>query len=153
MHRWILPSCGEIRPSSRRRDAEAPPPASPPKLRKVVSEGTLAVPKDVEEFLTMSAYGCGLKLFTYDDLRVATGDFDPARIVGEGGFGVVYRAFIDGAGAKGYPPAPKEVAVKELNPAGLQGDREWLVSHQSLRSISAMVMDDEFDQFMHHLSK
>ncbi|RLN13114.1 serine/threonine-protein kinase [Panicum miliaceum] len=93
MHRWILPSCGDIRPSrpssSRRRVAEAPP-ASPPKLRKVVSEGTLAVPKDVEEFRTMSAYGL-LKLFTYEDLRLATGDFDPGQIVGEGGFGVVCR--------------------------------------------------------------
>ncbi|KAF8772144.1 hypothetical protein HU200_006142 [Digitaria exilis] len=113
MHRWILPSCGDTRPSSRpssrRRDAS---PASPPKLRKVVSEGTLAVPKDVEEFRTMLAYGCRLKLFTYNDLRIATADFDPARIVGEGGFGVVYRAFIDvgAAAGKGFPPAPTEVS-------------------------------------------
>ena len=90
----------------------------------MVSEGTLAVPKDVEEFRTMSAYGF-LKLFTYEDLRLATGDFDPGQIVGEGGFGVVYRGFIDDAVCKGV--APTEVAVKELNPEGLQGDREWLV--------------------------
>nr|CAB3468938.1 unnamed protein product [Digitaria exilis]CAB3471367.1 unnamed protein product [Digitaria exilis] len=139
MHRWILPSCGDTRPSSRpssrRRDAS---PASPPKLRKVVSEGTLAVPKDVEEFRTMLAYGCRLKLFTYNDLRIATADFDPARIVGEGGFGVVYRAFIDvgAAAGKGFPPAPTEVAVKELNPAGLQGDREWLTEVSCLGQYS-----------------
>ena len=93
-----------------------------------MSEGTLAVPKDVEEFRTMSAYGF-LKLFTYEDLRLATGDFNPGQIVGEGGFGVVYRGFIDDAVCKGV--APTEVAVKELNPEGLQGDREWLVSRSS----------------------
>ncbi|RLM54642.1 serine/threonine-protein kinase [Panicum miliaceum] len=151
MHRWILPSCGDIRSSrpssSRRRVAEAPP-ASPPKLRKVVSEGTLAVPKDVEEFRTMSAYGF-LKLFTYEDLRLATGDFDPGQIIGEGGFGVVYRGFIDDAVCKRY--APTEVAVKELNPEGLQGDREWLTevsylgqySHPNLVELIGYCCEDD----------
>ncbi|PAN22494.1 hypothetical protein PAHAL_4G023000 [Panicum hallii] len=151
MHRWILPSCGDIRSSrtssSRRRVAEAPP-TSPPKLRKVVSEGTLAVPKDVEEFRTMSAYGF-LKLFTYEDLRLATGDFDPGQIVGEGGFGVVYRGFIDDAVCKGF--APTEVAVKELNPEGLQGDREWLTevsylgqySHPNLVELIGYCCEDD----------
>jgi interleukin-1 receptor-associated kinase 1 len=115
---------------------EAPrPAAAPSKLRKVGSEGmlVLAVPKDVEEFRTMSAYG-RLKLFTYDELRKATGDFNPGQIVGEGGFGVVYRGVIDGAVRKGYPPT--EVAVKVLNPEGLQGDREWLVRLRHLHSAS-----------------
>jgi interleukin-1 receptor-associated kinase 1 len=126
-----------------RADAETP--RSPTKLRKTVSEGTLAVPKDVEEFRTMSAYG-SLRLFTYDDLRQATGDFDPGRIVGEGGFGVVYRGFINGDGAAG-----KEVAVKELNPEGLQGDREWLTevsylgqySHPNLVELIGYCCEDD----------
>jgi interleukin-1 receptor-associated kinase 1 len=115
---------------------EAPrPAAAPSKLRKVGSEGmlVLAVPKDVEEFRTMSAYG-RLKLFTYDELRKATGDFNPGQIVGEGAFGVVYRGVIDGAVRKGYPPT--EVAVKVLNPEGLQGDREWLVRLRHIHSAS-----------------
>ncbi|KAL5224446.1 hypothetical protein ABZP36_011085 [Zizania latifolia] len=85
----------------------------------------LAVPKDVEEFRTMPAYG-HLELFTYDQLKAATGYYSPEQIIGEGGFGVVYKGFIHGA----------EVAVKELNPAGLQGDREWLVSHCTSSSSS-----------------
>lgn len=76
----------------------------------------LAVPKDVEEFRTMPAYGTNLELFTYDQLRAATADFSPEQIVGEGGFGVVYKGLIHGA----------VVAVKQLNPLGHQGDREWL---------------------------
>lgn len=108
---------------------EAPrPAAAPSKLRKLGSEGklVLAVPKDVEEFRTMSAPYGHLSLFSYDELRKATGDFNPGQIVGEGGFGVVYRGLIDGAVRKGYPPTT-EVAVKVLNPEGLQGDKEWLV--------------------------
>ncbi|KAK8456147.1 hypothetical protein SEVIR_4G282400v4 [Setaria viridis] len=138
---WIssVPYVSSMRP--RRADAETP--RSPPKLGKTVSEGMLAVPKDVEEFRTMSAYGF-LKLFTYDDLRLATGDFDPGRIVGEGGFGVVYRGFIHGA-------VGKEVAVKELNPEGLQGDREWLTevsylgqySHPNLVELIGYCCEDD----------
>ncbi|KAL6603530.1 hypothetical protein ACP70R_043891 [Stipagrostis hirtigluma subsp. patula] len=147
MHRWLIASCGDMRPSrpARRRD-EAPPQrpstststppklaASAPKLRKVGSEGTLVVPKDVEEFRAMTAFG-RLTLFTYDDLRQATGGFDAGQIVGEGGFGVVYRGLIDGAVRKGYPPT--EVAVKELNPESLQGDREWLTEVSCLGQYS-----------------
>ncbi|TVU07687.1 hypothetical protein EJB05_41078 [Eragrostis curvula] len=155
MHRWIIASCGDMRPSrpGRRRDEPPPPPhrpstSSPPKLRKVGSEGTLAMPRDVEEFRTMSAYG-HLKLFTHDELRQATGDFDPAQIIGEGGFGAVYRGVIDGAVLKGYPPT--EVAVKELNPEGLQGDREWLTevsylgqySHTNLVELIGYCCEDD----------
>ncbi|XP_062227734.1 probable serine/threonine-protein kinase PBL17 [Phragmites australis] len=151
MHRWIIASCGDMRPSRpgrRRDDAQRPATTSPPKLRKVGSEGMLAVPKDVEEFRTMSAYG-SLKLFTYDELKQATGDFDSEQIVGEGGFGVVYRGVIDGAVRKGYPPT--DVAVKELNPEGLQGDREWLTevsylgqySHPNLVELIGYCCEDD----------
>uniref|UniRef100_A0A0D3GKI5 non-specific serine/threonine protein kinase n=1 Tax=Oryza barthii TaxID=65489 RepID=A0A0D3GKI5_9ORYZ len=130
MHRWFIASCGDIRAaaarSSRRRGGDAiapksapPSPSPPPRLRKTVSETAavmLAVPKDVEEFRTMPAYGTNLELFTYDQLRAATADFSPDQIVGEGGFGVVYKGLIHGA----------VVAVKQLNPFGHQGDREWL---------------------------
>ncbi|KAG8095256.1 hypothetical protein GUJ93_ZPchr0012g19118 [Zizania palustris] len=100
----------------------------------------LAVPKDVEEFRTMPAYG-HLELFTYDQLKAATGYYSPEQIIGEGGFGVVYKGFIHGA----------EVAVKELNPEGLQGDREWLTevnylgqySHPNLVELIGYCCDDD----------
>ncbi|KAL6873642.1 hypothetical protein ACP4OV_013724 [Aristida adscensionis] len=143
MHRWLIASCGDMRPSRparRREEGEAPArrpsaAATAAKLRKVGSEGTLmmAVPKDVAEFRAMTAYG-GLTLFTYEDLRRATDWFDAGRIVGEGGFGVVYRGLVDGTLRKGHPPT--EVAVKELNKQGLQGDREWLTEVSCLGQYS-----------------
>ncbi|KAK3131215.1 hypothetical protein QOZ80_6BG0503570 [Eleusine coracana subsp. coracana] len=144
-----LDSCGDMRPAAPRpaRRRDEPPPqqraSSPPKLRKVGSEGTLAIPKDVEEFRTMSAYG-HLKLFTHEELRQATRDFHPDQIIGEGGFGVVYLGVIDDR--NGYP-----VAVKELNPEGLQGDREWLTevsylgqySHPNLVELIGYCCEDD----------
>ncbi|XP_024317190.1 probable serine/threonine-protein kinase PBL17 [Brachypodium distachyon] len=147
MHRWIIASCGDMRPV-RRRDAQDQPEeprrrrsatVSPPRLRKEGSGG-IPVPKDMAEFRTMSEYG-HLRLFTYDQLRHATADFSPRLIVGEGGFGVVYKAVVGGA----------EVAVKALNPQGLQGDREWLTevsclgqySHQNLVELIGYCCEDD----------
>ncbi|WVZ24178.1 hypothetical protein V8G54_002722 [Vigna mungo] len=63
--------------------------------------------------------------FTYEELRLATKHFRPDFILGEGGFGVVYKGVIDHGVRSGYKTT--EVAIKELNREGFQGDREWLV--------------------------
>ncbi|XP_076908055.1 putative serine/threonine-protein kinase PBL17 [Bidens hawaiensis] len=57
-------------------------------------------------------------------MRMATKLFRPDQVLGEGGFGVVYKGVIDESVRSGY--AKTEVAVKELDPEGIQGDREWL---------------------------
>lgn len=64
-------------------------------------------------------------IFTYEELRLATKHFRPDLILGEGGFGVVYKGVIDDSVRSGYKST--EVAIKELNREGFQGDREWLV--------------------------
>lgn len=58
-------------------------------------------------------------------MRIATKRFRPDLILGEGGFGVVYKGAID----ENVRPGCKttQVAIKELNREGFQGDREWLV--------------------------
>ena len=66
-------------------------------------------------------------IFTYNELRLATKQFRPDFILGEGGFGVVYKGVIDDSVRAGYKST--EVAIKELNREGFQGDREWLVSY------------------------
>ena len=84
----------------------------------------LAPPKDVVD-LQVEGYG-NVNIFTYNELRAATKNFRPDQILGEGGFGVVYKGVIDENVRAGFPS--RQVAVKELNPEGFQGDKEWLVS-------------------------
>ncbi|XP_010265346.1 PREDICTED: proline-rich receptor-like protein kinase PERK8 [Nelumbo nucifera] len=54
--------------------------------------------------------------FTYSELVEATNGFSPHNLLGEGGFGCVY---------KGYLPDGREVAVKQLKDGGGQGEREF----------------------------
>jgi hypothetical protein len=68
-------------------------------------------------------------IFTYQELRLATKQFRPDFILGEGGFGHVYKGWIDEhtyTAAK--PGSGMVVAVKRLKPEGFQGHKEWLVS-------------------------
>jgi hypothetical protein len=103
--------------------------SGPDGLRKCKSDSKaissiLAPPKDVEDLQT-EGYG-NVNIFTYNELRASTKNFRPDQILGEGGFGVVYKGVIDENVRAGFPST--QVAVKELNPEGFQGDKEWLVS-------------------------
>ncbi|XP_028095118.1 probable serine/threonine-protein kinase PBL7 isoform X1 [Camellia sinensis] len=57
--------------------------------------------------------------FKYRELATATNNFRFESLIGEGGFGQVYKGKIESTG--------QVVAVKMLNQAGLQGDKEFLV--------------------------
>ena len=70
-----------------------------------------------------------VKVFSYNDLRLATRNFRPDSVLGEGGFGSVYKGWIDEHTLSACKPGTGiPVAVKRLNQEGLQGHREWLVS-------------------------
>lgn len=74
-----------------------------------------------EEILKMGKAGkVTARAFTYAELCEATGGFRPESLLGEGGFGPVYR------GRLGSSSGP-EVAVKQLDRNGMQGTREFLV--------------------------
>ncbi|KAK9666669.1 hypothetical protein RND81_14G202400 [Saponaria officinalis] len=59
-----------------------------------------------------------VKSFPYRELCTATGMFDDANWIGEGGFGKVF---------KGRLESGEIVAIKQLNHEGLQGSREFIV--------------------------
>ncbi|RYR48785.1 hypothetical protein Ahy_A07g034863 [Arachis hypogaea] len=67
-----------------------------------------------------------LRIFTLDELKTATRNFRPDTMLGEGGFGRVFKGWIDQNTLKpskvgvGIP-----VAVKKSNPDSLQGLQEW----------------------------
>ncbi|KAL7127876.1 hypothetical protein ABFS83_14G279700 [Erythranthe nasuta] len=67
-----------------------------------------------------------LKAFKLAELRSATRDFRPDTVLGEGGFGTVYKGYVD---QKTYAPSRVgigiPVAVKKSNPDSEQGLKEW----------------------------
>ncbi|GMQ07743.1 hypothetical protein CsSME_00051815 [Camellia sinensis var. sinensis] len=70
---------------------------------------------------------CQLLQFTFQELKSATGNFRADSILGEGGFGYVFKGWIEENGT--VPAKPRSrmtVAVKSLKPDGLQGHREWV---------------------------
>ncbi|KAH0907335.1 hypothetical protein HID58_039162 [Brassica napus] len=68
-----------------------------------------------------------LTKFTFNDLKLATRNFRPESLLGEGGFGCVFKGWIQEHGTAPVKPGTGlTVAVKTLNPDGLQGHKEWL---------------------------
>lgn len=92
----------------------------------------IVAPKNVKD-LQNSGYS-NVDIFTYDEMRLATKHFRPNLILGEGGFGIVYKGVIDENVRPGYKTT--QVAIKELNPEGFQGDREWLAEVNYLGQFS-----------------
>ncbi|KAK6133683.1 hypothetical protein DH2020_032593 [Rehmannia glutinosa] len=68
-----------------------------------------------------------VKAFTFNELKNATRNFRPDSLLGEGGFGYVFKGWIDEhtlTAAK--PRSGLVIAVKKLKPEGFQGHKEWL---------------------------
>ncbi|CAD5163004.1 unnamed protein product [Musa acuminata subsp. malaccensis] len=92
------------------------------------------------------------KSFTFSELRTATRNFRPDSLLGEGGFGAVFKGWIDEhtfAAAK--PGTGLIIAVKKLNPESFQGHREWMtevnyltqLSHPNLVKLIGYCLEDE----------
>nr|BAC57958.1 serine/threonine protein kinase [Tripolium pannonicum subsp. tripolium] len=68
-----------------------------------------------------------LRKFGFNDLKMATRNFRPESLLGEGGFGCVFKGWIEENGTAPVKPGTGlTVAVKTLNHDGLQGHKEWL---------------------------
>ncbi|KAK2644443.1 hypothetical protein Ddye_019638 [Dipteronia dyeriana] len=82
-------------------------------------------------------------VFTYQDLVAATNNFDSMRLVGEGGFGMVYKGYIE--------RIDQVVAVKKLDRNGHQGSREFfaevlmlsLVQHPNLVNLIGYCVEGD----------
>ncbi|XP_076952276.1 serine/threonine-protein kinase PCRK1-like [Bidens hawaiensis] len=89
-----------------------------------------------------------LREFTFAELKSATRNFSCALVIGEGGFGCVYRAVLrtaDGSSKK------IDVAIKQLGKRGLQGHKEWItevnvlgfVDHPNLVKLVGYCAEDD----------
>lgn len=73
-----------------------------------------------------------LKSFVFSDLKVATRNFRPDSVLGGGGFGSVFKGWIDeNSFTAAKPGTGMVIAVKKLHQESFQGHKEWLVSFVS----------------------
>uniref|UniRef100_A0A0D9YLD6 non-specific serine/threonine protein kinase n=1 Tax=Oryza glumipatula TaxID=40148 RepID=A0A0D9YLD6_9ORYZ len=93
-----------------------------------------------------------LRTFTFIELRTATKNFRPDSVLGEGGFGRVYKGWVD---EKTMNPVKggtgMVVAVKKLNSESMQGYEEWQseinflgrLSHPNLVKLLGYCFEDK----------
>ncbi|KAL6656946.1 hypothetical protein ACP70R_004726 [Stipagrostis hirtigluma subsp. patula] len=102
-----------------------------------------------EQDLSVSLVGSNLYVFSVAELRAATRGFVSGNFLGEGGFGPVYKGFVDDGVKKGLKP--QAIAVKLWDPEGAQGHKEWLAEviflgqlrHPNLVKLVGYCCEDE----------
>nr|XP_043636942.1 serine/threonine-protein kinase PCRK1 [Erigeron canadensis] len=89
-----------------------------------------------------------LRVFNFAELKSATKGFNRSLMIGEGGFGCVYKGVIIGGDIDG---CDLDVAVKQLNRNGFQGHKEWInevnylgvVNHPNLVKLVGYCAEDD----------
>ncbi|XP_010258573.1 PREDICTED: protein kinase 2B, chloroplastic-like isoform X2 [Nelumbo nucifera] len=109
---------------------------------------SLPTPRSEGEILSSP----NLKAFSFTELKNATRNFRPDSLLGEGGFGYVYKGWLDEQTlAAARPGSGMVVAVKKLKPEGFQGHKEWLTEvdylgqlhHPNLVKLIGYCLDGE----------
>ncbi|XP_021295433.1 probable serine/threonine-protein kinase PBL10 [Herrania umbratica] len=93
-----------------------------------------------------------MKSFSFSELRTATRNFRPDSVLGEGGFGCVFKGWVDENSLTAAKPGTGMViAVKRLNQEGFQGHQEWLAEinylgqlyHPNLVKLVGYCLEDD----------
>lgn len=82
------------------------------------------MPRSEEEILASSP---NLKAFRFVELKNATKKFSSENLLGEGGFGYVYKGWIHLNTRTTTAGSAMVVAVKKLKPQVFQAHKQWLV--------------------------
>lgn len=92
-----------------------------------------------------------LRSFSFSELKAATRNFKIDTVVGEGGFGKVYKGWIDKK-SSGKPGSGTAVAIKMLNPEGTQGFEEWQVTMLFQIDRFDLRLNNCYESFVSHLT-
>lgn len=93
-----------------------------------------------------------LRVFTFTELKAATKNFKSDQVLGEGGFGRVFKGWVDGETLQPSKYGTGMlVAIKKLNPESVQGYQEWQsevnflgrLSHPNLVKLLGYCLEDE----------
>lgn len=93
-----------------------------------------------------------LKSISFSELKTATRNFRPDSVLGDGGFGSVFKGWIDESSLIASKAGTGMViAVKKLNQDGFQGHKEWLAEinylgelhHPNLVKLIGYCLEDD----------
>eukprot|EP00250_Pteridium_aquilinum_P014218 c21853_g1_i1 orf=584-2020(+) len=126
----IVKTVAPVPPVDRQKESSIPVSVNVP-VESVPSEQISARPDNIQA-----------QIFTLQELTTACNYFSEDCLIGEGGFGPVYKGQLDSG---------QVVAVKQLNQHGLQGNREFLVEvlmlsllhHENLVNLIGYCADGE----------
>ncbi|KAL8035604.1 hypothetical protein ABFX02_12G108000 [Erythranthe guttata] len=108
---------------SKTSNSSHPSNISIPSYSNKSSAESLPTPRSEAEILSSP----NVKPFAFNELKNATRNFRPDSLLGEGGFGYVFKGWIDeNTLAASKPGSGLVIAVKKLKPEGFQGHKEWL---------------------------
>ncbi|XP_073149163.1 probable serine/threonine-protein kinase PBL26 [Henckelia pumila] len=138
-HHHREPPSPQRRPQPRPPSQPLPRPENPRKTTSEATNNRRAAGEDSNN----NNNNIAAQTFTFRELASATKNFRQENLLGEGGFGRVYKGRLDKTG--------QIVAVKQLDRNGLQGNREFLVEvlmlsllhHQNLVSLIGYCADGE----------
>lgn len=119
-----LPASETLRIPSKTSNSSAPSTLTLPSFSgKSSSFDSIPTPRSEFEILSSPH----VKSFSFSELRNATRNFRPDSLLGEGGFGYVFKGWIDEQTlTPSKPGSGMVIAVKKLKPEGFQGHKEWL---------------------------
>lgn len=115
---------------------------------KVSMASVPPTPRSEGEILQSS----NVRSFNFSELKTATRNFRPDSVLGEGGFGSVFKGWIDeNTFVPAKPGTGIVIAVKRLNQEGVQGHKEWLAEvnylgqlyHPNLVRLIGYCLEDE----------
>ncbi|KAK9170589.1 hypothetical protein Syun_002729 [Stephania yunnanensis] len=115
--------------SSPNSDATKPPVNTPTNSTMFSQETSSSVSKStaISSSSESTKVSGSLKSFSFNDLKNATRNFRTDSLLGEGGFGCVFKGWIDEITfAPTKPGVGTVVAIKKLKIESFQGHKEWL---------------------------